>query len=49
MKQFLIKYRFQNGSQESWHKDIAQFIAALDSDPDLMFGTANPFSVCYKI
>jgi hypothetical protein len=35
MKQFLIKYRFQNGSQESWHKDIAAFIAALDSDPDL--------------
>ena len=35
MKQFLIKYRFQNGSQETWHGDIAEFIAALDSDPEL--------------
>jgi hypothetical protein len=35
MKYFLIKYRFQNGSQESWHRDIAAFIAAVDGDPDL--------------
>jgi hypothetical protein len=35
MKHFLIKYRFTNGSEEQWHQDIARFIAALDSDPDL--------------
>jgi hypothetical protein len=35
MKSFLIKYRFQNGSEETWRHDIAQFIAALDSDPAL--------------
>jgi hypothetical protein len=35
MKQFLIKYRFQNGSQDAWHRDIAEFIAALDSDPEI--------------
>jgi hypothetical protein len=33
MKHFLIKYRFQNGSPEDWHRDIKRFIAALDSDP----------------
>ena len=35
MKSFLIKYRFQNGSEEAWHRDIAAFIAALDNDPAL--------------
>ena len=35
MKHFLIKYRFQNGSEDAWHKDIAEFIAALDGDPAL--------------
>jgi hypothetical protein len=35
MKYSLIKYRFQNGSEEAWHRDIAEFIAALDSDPAL--------------
>jgi hypothetical protein len=35
MKSFLIKYRFQNGSEETWHRDIAAFIAALDNDPAL--------------
>ena len=35
MKHFLIKYRFQNGSQDVWHRDIADFIAALDGDPEL--------------
>jgi hypothetical protein len=35
MKQFLIKYRLQNLSAEAWHKDVADFIAALDSDPAL--------------
>jgi hypothetical protein len=35
MAQFLIKYRFTNGSVEEWHREIAQFIAAIDSDPAL--------------
>lgn len=35
MKQFLIKYRFQAGSEADWHRDIAAFIAAIDSDPKL--------------
>jgi hypothetical protein len=35
MKSFLIRYRLQNASPEAWHKDIAEFIAALDSDPAL--------------
>jgi hypothetical protein len=35
MKYSLIKYRFQNGSEEAWHSDIAEFIAALDGDPAL--------------
>ena len=35
MKYFLIKYQFKNGAPEAWRAHIAQFIAALDSDPDL--------------
>ena len=35
MKQFLIKYRLTNGTPDSWHQEIAKFISALDSDPDL--------------
>jgi hypothetical protein len=35
MKQFIIKYKFKNGTPEAWHKQIAEFIAALDTDPDL--------------
>jgi hypothetical protein len=35
MKYSLIKYRLQNGSEEAWHRDIAEFIAALDGDPAL--------------
>jgi hypothetical protein len=35
MKYFLIKYRLANGSQDAWHHDIAEFIAALDGDPAL--------------
>ena len=35
MKCFLIKYRLQNGSQDAWHHDIAEFISALDGDPAL--------------
>jgi hypothetical protein len=33
MKRFLIKYRRQNTPQDAWHRDIAEFIAALDADP----------------
>ena len=33
MKHFLIKYRRQNANEDAWHKDIAEFIAALDADP----------------
>jgi hypothetical protein len=35
MKYFLIKYRFQEGSQEEWHREITQFISELDNDPEL--------------
>jgi hypothetical protein len=35
MKSFLIRYRLQNASPEEWHKDVAAFIAGLDSDPAL--------------
>ena len=35
MKYSLIKYRFQNGSEAAWHRDIAEFIAALEADPAL--------------
>ena len=35
MKHFLIRYRFKQGSQEEWHREIARFIAALDHDPAL--------------
>ena len=35
MKQFLIKYRRQNGSQEDWHGRIGKFIAAIEADPAL--------------
>ena len=35
MNYFLIQYRFKEGSQEQWHAEIAQFIGALDSDPEL--------------
>lgn len=35
MKRFLIKYRRQNAAQDAWHRDIAEFIAALDADTAL--------------
>lgn len=35
MKHFMIKYKFANGTSEAWHGEIARFIAALDSDPEL--------------
>ncbi len=33
MKQFLIRYRHQNGSKDDWHKEIAAFIAGIEGDP----------------
>ena len=33
MKQFLVKYRRQNGTPEEWHREIARFIANIDADP----------------
>jgi hypothetical protein len=35
MKYFLIKYSFMTGSEEEWHREIARFVAALDSEPVL--------------
>ena len=35
MKHFLIKYRLTNGAEEEWHRDIAEFISALNNDPAL--------------
>jgi hypothetical protein len=35
MKYSLIKYRFENGSEDAWHRDIAAFVSALDADPAL--------------
>lgn len=35
MKCFLIKYRLTTGSEEEWHREIARFVAALDSEPVL--------------
>ena len=33
MKYFMIKYRRTSGNEADWHQDIANFIAALNSDP----------------
>jgi hypothetical protein len=35
MKYFLIKYQFKSGSPEDWRGHIAEFIAALENDPEL--------------
>jgi hypothetical protein len=35
MKHFLIKYQFKNGTKEEWHREIKQFISALNNDPKL--------------
>ena len=35
MKHFMIKYQFANGTSEEWHREVARFIAALDTDPEL--------------
>ena len=33
MKQTLIKYKLTNATADEWHRDIAKFITALDTDP----------------
>jgi hypothetical protein len=35
MKYSIIKYQFANGTADDWHSEVARFIAALDSDPEL--------------
>ena len=35
MKRSMIKYQFKVGTQDAWHQHVAEFIAALDTDPDL--------------
>ena len=35
MKRSMIRYQFKVGDREAWHKQVAEFIAALDTDPDL--------------
>jgi hypothetical protein len=35
MKYSMIKYQFANGTPEEWHREVARFIAALDSDSEL--------------
>jgi hypothetical protein len=35
MKHFMIRYTRSDGAEQDWHRDIAEFISALDGDPDL--------------
>ncbi len=35
MKRLLIRYRLREGAEESWRQEIARFVEALDSDPDV--------------
>ena len=35
MKYSIIRYQFANGSPDDCHREVARFIAALDSDPEL--------------
>ncbi|HVG50212.1 MAG TPA: hypothetical protein VM867_01110 [Xanthobacteraceae bacterium] len=35
MKHFLIRYQRRNATPEVWHKDIAEFVTALDADAEL--------------
>jgi hypothetical protein len=35
MKHSLIKYKLINAAPDAWHRDVAEFIAALDTDPAL--------------
>jgi len=33
MQYFLIAYTFKNGSEEAWHQQVKEFIAALENSP----------------
>jgi len=35
MKHFMIRYELKSGVTEAWHQEIARFIKAIDSDPEL--------------
>ena len=35
MKLSLIRYQFKVGEEAAWQRQVAEFIAMLDSDPDL--------------
>jgi hypothetical protein len=35
MKHFMIRYTRSTGTEQDWHRDIAEFISQLDGDPDL--------------
>jgi hypothetical protein len=35
MKHFMIRYTRSNGTEQDWHRDIAEFISQVDGDPDL--------------
>jgi len=35
MKQFLISYQFTYGTPDDWHASIREFIAHIQSDPEL--------------
>jgi hypothetical protein len=35
MKHFMIRYTRTRGTEADWHRDIAEFIAAIDVDPEL--------------
>ena len=35
MRHNIIKYQLKNATVEAWHEQIAAFISALDTDPDL--------------
>lgn len=35
MKLFMIRYRFTHGDRAAWHRDVAEFIANVENDPEL--------------
>jgi hypothetical protein len=35
MKYSIIKYQFQNGTTEHWHREVARFVSAPDGDREL--------------
>ena len=45
MKQFLIRYRRGGTDAETWHRDVAAFIAALDGDAELS-GKISRIAAC---